>query len=65
MKKVKALSETKQNKTKQNSNTDDSMMITKRKGGLGEVEGKVGVNGDGKRLDLGVECPIQYTDNVL
>ena len=35
-------------------NTDNSMGITRGQGRVGEVvEGKVGVNGDGRRLDLG------------
>ena len=36
------------------------------KGAWGEVgDGKVGLNGDGRRLNLGGEHTMQYTDEVL
>ena len=48
MKKVK------ESREKRTSQTDKSMVITREKGVWGEVEeGKVGINDDGRRLDLG------------
>ena len=46
---------------------DKSMLTTTGKGQWGEVEeGKEGINGDGRRLDLGGgEHTIHYTDAVL
>ena len=61
MKKVKGLS-----KKKIPIYTDNSMVINRKKGGWGEVEeGKGWVSGDGRRLDLGGEHILQYTDDVL
>ena len=41
-------------------------MITRGKGGWGQVEeGIGGINGDGKVLDLAGEHTIQFIDNVL
>ena len=49
VKKMKVLS-----KEKNLIDTDNSMVITRGKGGWGEVEeGKEGINGDEKRLGLG------------
>ena len=50
MKKVEGLSK---KKKKSLTDTDSSMVITGGKGGSGEVEGRGGINGDGRRLHLG------------
>ena len=49
-----------------NKTIDNSMMITREKGGLERVkEGKRGVNGDRRKLDLGCKYTIKYTDDIL
>ena len=45
---VKGLSKDKKRQT----NSDNSTVIARGKGAWGEVGGKVGINGDGRRLDL-------------
>ena len=43
---------------------DNSMVITRGKGGGGGGEGERGINGDGRRLDVGGEHTLQCTDDV-
>ena len=45
--------------------TENSRVITRGKGGWEEVEGSKGINGAGRRLDLGCEHTMQRTDDVL
>ena len=41
-------------------------MIIRRKGQVEKVEeSKQGISGDGRRLDLGGDHTVQYTDDVL
>ena len=58
MKKVKGLSKEQQQQQQQQQqqenqliDTDYSMVITRGNGGCGDVEGKEGINGNGRRLD--------------
>ena len=63
MKEGEGIKQKNKNKDKKLIDTENSIVITREKGEIGEVEDcKGGINGDGRKLDLGWWT---YTDDIL
>ena len=63
MKEGEGIKQKNKNKDKKLIDTENSIVITREKGEIGEVEdSKGGINGDGRKLDLG---RWTYKDDIL